>query len=240
MKRIFILICLVAFIGCQDNSEIEAKKFKTIMIKSVGNIEVLPDMATFSIELSCIDKSVKASKNCLIDKSNELNLKLQSYEISQDDILTTSVNMSKSYTWRNNSNVFEGYRSSTNVFVTVKNLDNLDEIYTELLDNRNLSLSGLNYSHSNLDDLKNQAYVDALKKSEILTDKLLKELPENKKEILKIGNIEISASLPTNEFNDQNANAIVEEVQSSRKQSISISKGTVNVFATLFVEYLIK
>lgn len=210
------------------------------MIKSLGEVESLPDMATFHINLNCLDRSIQASKNCLVEKSNELTSKLQSFGISKDDILTTSVEMNRSYAWRNNSSVFEGYRSSTAIFVTIKNIENLDEIYTELLENRNLDLGGLNYSHSQIDSLKNEAYVNALDKAGILTDKLLEKLPESRKEILKIGNVEISASMPEGKDSSLEVQYDREEGQAARNQSIAISKGTVKVIATLFVEYQIK
>jgi uncharacterized protein YggE len=209
------------------------------MIKSYGEVETLPNIATFHIDLNCLDKSIKTSKKCLVEKSNELHDKLQTFGIAKDDILTTSVDMNKSYTWRNNSSVFEGYRSSTTVFISVRNIDKLDEIYTELLENRNLDLGGLSYSHSEIDSLKNEAYVNALKKSGILSEKLLEQIPETKKEILKIGNIEITASLPeSNESKYEAENEM--PVVVSKNKSVAISKGTVKVTATLFVEYQIK
>jgi len=208
------------------------------MLRADGKVETLPDLATFSLNLNCLDKSVKASKKCLVTKSNDLNSKLSSFGIAQKDILTTSVEMTKSYTWRNNSNVFEGYLSTTTLFVTVRNIDKLDEIYTELLENRNLDLYGLSYSHSKLDSLKNEAYADALKKAGVLADRLLHEMDNSKKEILKIGNVEISSSVSgveTKAFAKQE-----ESDQESPQKSIAISKGTVEVYASLFIEYLVK
>ncbi len=226
-------------VGCQGNSPAERSKYKTLMIKSYGEIETLPDIATFYINLNCLEKSVKVSKKCLVDKSNELNGKLISFGIDQNDILTTAVNLNKNYKWVNNTQVFQGYNSSTRMFVTIRDIDKLDEIYTELFENRNLDLDGLSYSHSKIDSLKNEAYIDAYKKADILADKLLMELPESEKEVLKIGNVEISASVPeTLEMEQEVLNEV--RSQSAKNQSIAISKGTVIVNATLFVEYQIE
>ncbi|MCJ8167102.1 SIMPL domain-containing protein [Pontibacter sp. E15-1] len=239
MKTIFGILSFILLFGCQSNSHDERSKFKTIMIKSYGQIETLPDLATFYINLNCLENSVKLSKKCLVDKTNELNSKLISFGINKDDILTTSVNMNKSYTWAKNTRVFQGYNSSTMMFITIRDIDKLDEIYSELLENRNLDLGGLSYSHSKIDSLKNEAYVDALKKASVLADKLLIELPESKKEILKIGNVEISSSLPqTFESKDASYEEAVET--SAQNQSINISKGTVSINSTLYVEYQIK
>lgn len=209
------------------------------MLKSFGEVETLPNMATFYINLDCLDKSIKASKKCLVDKSNELHQKVQSFGIQEEDILTTSVTMDKSYRWTNSSRVFEGYRSSTTMFITVRDIDKLDDIYTELLGNRNLELGGLSYSHSQLDSLKNEAYVIALEKSGILSDKLLLQIPETKKEILKIGNIEITASSPNAIQAENDVEYEMTQSISVRNKSIAISKGTIKVTATLYVEYQI-
>ncbi len=236
MKTLFGILSVIILFSCQNNSPNERSKFKTIMIKSYGQIEILPDLATFSINLNCLDKSVKFSKKCLVDKSNELNSKLISFGIDQDDILTTAVNLNKNYTWVNNTRVFQGYNSSTRMIITIRDIDKLDEIYTELFENRNLELDGLSYTHSKIDSLKNEAYVDALKKANILADKLLMELPESEKEILKIGNVEISASMP--ETNELKSDAL--ESSTVQNQSIAISTGTVIVNSTLYVEYQIE
>lgn len=240
MKKIIGIVVVLIFISCNSNSKIESTNFKTLMIKSIGEVETLPDLATFHISLNCLKKSVKSSKQCLVDKSNELNSKLLSFGINQDDILTTSVDMNKSYRWSKNTRVFEGYKSSTKMFITIRDINNLDEIYTELLENRNLNIGGLSYSHSKLDSLKNEAYVRALKKSGVLADKLLIELPESKKEVLKIGNVEISALTPKKFESKYEVEYDMDVSFVSKNKSIAISKGTVIVNATLFVEYQIK
>lgn len=238
MKFLFTIFSILIFFSCENNGTADPGKFKTIMIKSVGEVETLPDMANFHINLNCLDTSIKASKNCLVEKSNELVSMLQSFGVEKEDILTTTVDMNRSYTYRNNTRVFEGYRSTTSVYITVKNIDDLDKIYTELLENRNLELGGLSYSHSKIDSLNNEAYVKALEKASVLTDKLLEKLPETEKEILKIGNIEISASMPE-AINLSYESDAVEQKQSANRSSIAINKGTVKVSATLFVEYQI-
>lgn len=234
--------CLFLLAGCQVQDSGAPAKYKTIMIKADGKVETLPDMATFRIRLDCMKKSTGEAKQCLVEKSQELNRKLLSFGIKQQDILTTSVEMNPVYNWVKNSRVFEGYSSSTTMIVTVKNLDKLDGLYTELIENRNLEIGGLAYSHSQLDSLKNEAYANALKKAGVLADKLLTELPEKKKEILKIGNVAIQASIPEARETKQESVFGFAEAQSASvaSNSVSISKGTVTVEAELFVEFQIK
>ena len=236
MKRLLILFSLFLAFNCQSQSATTDSKFKTIMLRASGEVETLPDRASFNINLSCLNKSIESAKSCLVEKSNALMKTLQSFGIDKDDILTTSVTLNKSYTWTNNTKVFEGYKSATSVYVTVKDLDKLDAIYTQLLGNENLDLGGLNFTHSKMDNLKNDAYVDALKKADQLADRLLENLSESKKEVLKIGNVMITASTPKQKL----AVADMAYERDSDTQPIAISKGTIKVTATLYVEYQIE
>lgn len=229
---------MVLMVSCHAQTN---PKFKTIMLRSTGEVETLPDMATFRVNLSCLKSSVKVAKKCLVDKSNALTERLLDLGIDKDDILTTSVTLNKSYTWQNNSRVFEGYKSATALRVKVKDIDALDEIYTDLLETRNLDLSGLAYSHTQIDSLKNSAYVDALKKANTLADQLLTELPEDQKEVLKIGNVRIAASSPVPQQPEQDMMLMSAASGARAKdESVSIHTGTIVITATLYVEYQIE
>jgi len=239
MKKILGFLAFTLLIGCQQPKTFKTQKFKTMMIRADGMVETKPDLASFSVDLNCLKKSVKSSTACLVEKSNTLNDKLLSFGIDQDDILTTSVNRNKSYAWIKNKSVFQGYNSSTILHVTVRDINKLDDIYTELLENQNLNLGYLRYSHSMVDSLSNKAYVKALKNANNLAQKLLAELPEDEKEILKIGNVKITSSTPQ-DLNKYEDDMVIKEVVGNKNKSISISKGTVVVNATLFVEFQIK
>ena len=247
MKHLPIAMVLlsVAFTACQQGAPLERAKFKTIMIKSQGEVEAQPDMATFMVNLNCLNPQISKSKECLIEKSNSLKERIMSFAVPEEDIVTNTVNMHKSYTWQRNSRVFEGYRSTTNLIVSVKNLEKLDLLYTELLGDKDLELGGLSYDHSQFDSLKNEAYFSALKKGNVLAKKLVKELPEDELEILKIGNVEITASLPQAGAYDE-MDAMVEQemampavVSNQSRKTVAINKGLIQVQATLFIEYQI-
>ncbi len=239
MKFLALACFGLMIIACQPQSDAPCSKYKTMMIRAQGEVETLPDEASFQLSLNCLDKSIKRSKQCLVDKSNELTDRLKELGIDGEDILTTAVNLNKSYTWSRNSRIFEGYRSTTTMYVTVKNLDKLDEIYTELLENRNLELGGLSYTHTKMDSLQNEAYLKALQNAQGLADKLLGGLPEKESEVLKIGNVEISSSVPQPERPSDEMEVMQETKMAVRKQSVAINKGTVLVNATLYVEFQI-
>jgi uncharacterized protein len=240
MRRVFYLLIILTVVACQRYDETTGHRQKTMMIKASGELEALPDMASFMIRLECLDKSIQTSKECLVKKSNELNKKLLDFGVAQEDILTASIDMMKSYNWGKNGRIFNGYSSSTTVYITVKNMDKLDEIYTELIENQNLEIGGLSYSHSRFDSLKNEAYLNALKNANVLADKLTAEFPDSEKEILKLGNVEISSTMPSSPAMRYEVAEQMSAGNADGRGSINISRGTVKVNAILYVEYGIK
>lgn len=236
MKIILSAVVLAVLTSCQVNQGMNDTKTKTILLESTGKVETMPNEATFQVNLSCLKPTVKEAKECLVAQSNALMNQLLSHGIKQSDIQTTSVDLQKSYTWTQNSRVFEGYRSSTSVQVKMRDLDKLDIVYTELLENENLEMGGLSYSHSAIDSLKNDAYINALKKADALADKLLQELPENHREVLKVSNVQFNT---TNPIQYKGTRALM-EASADGGGSVAISKGMIEIEATLFVEYTIK
>ena len=240
MKRFFVII-FIALTGAGMLCATEPNTNKTIKIHSVGEVEVIPDMATFNIDLNCLDVNLANSKKCLVEKSASLIKKLQSFGIASKDIMTTSVNMQKSYTWQNNKRVFEGYKSSTSIFVTVRDINKLEAVYSDLLENKNTEIGGLNYTHSKIDSLKNEAYLNALSKANDIVDKLLTRLPEKNKEIIRILNGEYSSpAIPQYRSYNELGRAKAEMSSMDESSVVSINKGTLKIQADLYIEYSIK
>ena len=235
MKPLLLLSSFLLLVSCRTNTAVQPP-YKSMMIKSVGEVEVQPDMASFYVNLSCIDKSIEQSKQCLVSQSKNLHSKLIGFGIEEKDLQTGSVTMNKSYIWNNGTRIFEGYRSTTQVFVTIRNIDKLDDVYTSLLGDELLELAALNYSHSKMDSLKNEAYINALDKSMATVDKLLENLPESKKEVMNIGNVEINTQAPELKYRFGNA----DRMEVDANQTVAISPGIIRINATLFVEYRIR
>ena len=232
------MVSLFALMACEKQNP-EIAPYKTLMVKASGQDEFVPDMARFQVMLECLKNSPAYSKECLVEKSNELEAKLKDFGIAAEDILTTNVNLEKQYTWRSNSRVFEGYKATSTIIVTVRNLDAMDKIYTDLLDDQNTNLYGLSYEHSKIDSLKNEVYLKALENANSLADKLISKLPEEKLEILQIGNVELTRSSQQFKLSGRSSNVMDAVEVQEESASISFNRGTIPVRVNIFVEYRI-
>lgn len=241
MKNNIIAIVILNLFLVQYAFGQQTSRLKTMMLHTAGKVEVAPDMAHFSIHLECLDKSVLESKNCLTEKSNSLHKKLLKLGLKKKNLMTTAVTMNKSFRYENGKRLFEGYKSGTSVKVTVRNLDLLEDIYSALLENENLSIGGLSYSHSKMEALQNKAYIKALRNANNLAEALLSELPETQKEIVKLGNVSFKSSTPQQrQYQNESALIMADSDVMMAKQNVAVSTGLITVFASLQVEFEIR
>ncbi|PHN07670.1 SIMPL domain-containing protein [Flavilitoribacter nigricans] len=239
-EAIFLLITASLFLfSCSRPAAATDKPgANTMLIKATGEIEAVPDMATFSIDLTCQRRNAKDAKVCLLEQSDDLTTTLLSLGIERADLQTTVISMHKNYNWTKSTRVFAGYNGTTSMIVTVRNIDLLDTLYTELLDNRDLQIGYITYAHSDMDSLRALAYLEALQQADVLSQKLLQELSLEQKKIRNIANVDISARTAA----VRNASELVEEAQATsnvQDQSMTVHSGLIKIRAQLFVDYWI-
>lgn len=121
---------------------------------------------------------------------NQLFELLNKYKISNEDFHSSRINLEKEYVWRKNSQVFTGYRSSGTIDILFKDLENMSKVLTKTMLMRNVGVSNLNYSHSNIDALVINAYLEALDNSKKLASKIKNKLQARSVEILEVSNID--------------------------------------------------
>ncbi len=232
MRIILLAISMIVLSGCYQEG-----RSKTIVLKANGSVQVKPDEASASINIKCINKNIDVANECLVKESANLKTILVGLGIEEKDILTTQVNLNKSFVWRNNSNVFDGYNASTAVNVTLRDLAIISSFYTELLTHEKFIISSLTYHHSDYEELKKQAYLNALDNSNDLAKDILAKLPEASKEIIQVSNVEIKAN--NRPSSERKALQFSEVSNDSSNAGISVTVGNMVIEQTLFVEYRI-
>jgi len=228
MNRLILILSVLIMTGCGSKND-----YKSLILKTDAFVEAEPDEAVITIQVSCVDKKIESAKKCLIEKTEKLNSDLSSFGILPEDILTTGVTLTKDYIWTDNSNVFNGYNASTSLNVRVHDLKILDGLYTELLSNEQLTLGSLTYYHSKIDSLNGVACLKALEKASLIADKILTQLPEKNKTIIKVSNIEI----PENDDTPRLQYKALEVAAASDQSSIIVNTVKIRVEQQLFVEF---
>ncbi len=239
MKQFKILSPLFLFglMSCQVTSTDTPpqERYKTILIAADGVVDIEPNMASFSVGISSEKKKMADSRQLLAERQKVLLGILEEFGIADSDIQTGYISFRKNYKWVNNSKIFIGYISSLSTSITLKDISKIDDLYARLFEVEYLNPSSISFSHSDMESIREEAYQAALKNANSTVDKIMEELDESEKEILRIGN----AGLPQMGgvgFAIEQKNELRGNV---RKSKIQISNGTLQVSKNLSVEYKI-
>lgn len=241
--KILSFILVFGLLSCQPQTSgtKNSERYKTILIAASGEIELAPNMASFSVDISCEKKKMSDSRQGLAERQKVLLDILKEFEIEDSNIQTGYINFRKNYKWVNSSNVFIGYLSSISTNVTLKDISKIDDLYSRIMEEEVLDPRTINFSHTNLDSIGKVAYQIALENANSTVDQIMEKMDEDEKQILRIGNI----GLPQI---GQDENTIVglsgelarREYKYKDFDKIQISKGSIQISKNLTVEYKIK
>lgn len=235
MKKFIYIIMALSLIGC-DNSD--HKKSILLNISATGEIEIIPDIASITINVSCLSKNLVKSNNCTKNRIDKLFTLLEQHKTLKKDYHSSRVNLEKEYVWRKNSNIFAGYKSSSTVNILFRDLESMSKVLTKTMLMKNINVSNLNYSHSNIDLLANDAYLAAIKNSKTLVNKIKDNLNGQSVEILEISNSSNAFSGIESKGYEANNKGIM-----ARKREIStiqINPGSLKLSKNIYVLYRMK
>ncbi|MDH5784076.1 MAG: SIMPL domain-containing protein [Chromatiales bacterium] len=185
MKRLACLLLTVTLLGCQGE---EPSDFLLLNLASNGEVKLIPDMASMSATISCTDKVIERSADCTKRAITNLFQLLDKHGIKKEDYHSTRINLEKEHTWRNNSHIFVGYKSSSTISMVFRDLDAMSQVITAALTMKSVELSGLNYSHSQIDEMSQQAYLNALDTSRELAEKMQEKLGGKSLVVMEVNN----------------------------------------------------
>lgn len=187
MKKIVYIIIVFTLYGC---NQLDSKKPVYLNIQASGEVEVIPDIASITINVSCTNKDLYKSNDCTKKSITELFELFNKHKILKKDYHSSRINLEKEYIWKKNSQVFHGYTSSSTINVLFKDLESMSKVLTRTMLMKNIGVSNLSYSHSRIDKLANDAYLKALNNSQILASEIKNKIKGQSIEILEISNID--------------------------------------------------
>ena len=234
---LIVLLLISSLAACEDTEKpIAPRELTVLRLQAQGKVEAVPDRASFQLQLSCRRSSSTSARNCLIDESRQLSDYFTAAGIAEQDLLTTNVTLAPEYDWTKDGRRFLGYRAATTMQVTLRRLELLDTLYTELLDKRKLELYGLNYEHSAVDSLQAIAYQRALVQAEYLADQLTLNRTGVKRRVLAVSNVRNAHHLGQPSYSDAVATV---EAQALRDESttLAVHSGLIRLAVDLYVDF---
>nr|PZN71364.1 MAG: hypothetical protein DIU55_09070 [Bacillota bacterium] len=157
--------------AAEDNS------VRTISVVGRGQLEVKPDTAVITVGVSEVRPTPIEAYNALSERINAVSQALMAKGVKEDDIQTSTFQLSPEYNWtQERGQELVGYRATNTLSITTQNLDKVAELIQVAVQAGANDLRGINFSVKNSDKLLEQALkravADAKAKAELVAGEL--------------------------------------------------------------------
>ncbi len=168
-KRIAVAALLVAITllasSCMTNKDL----VRTIEVSATGEVTLVPDIASFSIQVSELGKTTSDAQHFANEKMAQLLAIMRGNGIEEKDIRTTMLNLRPSYQWIEGKQYLEGQIASQTLSVTLRKLENLGALIDQLGEVSGIYLNSVTLDKedksSGLEEARQQAVQKALAKA---------------------------------------------------------------------------
>lgn len=167
----------------------------TISVTGTADVSSVPDVATFSFTVKETSKDAKTAQDTINEKISNILEGLEDLDVDEKDIKTESYRINPKYEWvkvektreialdgtayypnQNNKRVQVGFDVQQNVRVKLRDLEKVSDALTLFAGNAVENLNGPNFEIDDLDNLKEEARLEAIKKAKAKAKRLAKDL----------------------------------------------------------------
>lgn len=168
----------------------------TISVTGTAEVSSTPDIATFSFTVKETAKEAKEAQDTINEKISKILDGLDELDVDEKDIKTESYTIYPKYEWvkvtndgpktalggemyypgNNNKRVQVGFDVQQNVRVKLRNLEKVSEALTLFAENGVENLHGPNFEIDDLDGIKEEVRLEAIKEAKAKAKRLAKDL----------------------------------------------------------------
>jgi uncharacterized protein YggE len=174
MKKSLVIVILLLMSGM---SVLAQDKLSTITVNGTAEVFVVPDIITFSLGVTTLDKDLPTAKRQndeIISKVLNLTKK---YSVSPQDVQTDLISVQKEYEYVKDKDnklldedgdeigkkVFKGFQISQTITIKLKDLAKFEEFFSEVLNSGITRVNSVKFETSKLREFKDKARTLAMK-----------------------------------------------------------------------------
>lgn len=168
LAAIFVFVyLLLRFIPGIPVTSVVTQKQDLFTVNGEGKVTVIPDTAIVNLGISSTKITVKAAQTEANTVIKNITLTLKSLQIADSDIKTSNYSIYPQYDFTNGQNHVTGYQVNANLSITVRNIDQVNQVVDQSTSQGANSISGiqLTVDDTRLRDLANQARQIAVKEA---------------------------------------------------------------------------
>ena len=173
MKKLLAAMAALTLVltlgGCSSAPEemavrLEEGEGNTISVTGSAGIEVKPDMARVTVGVVTTGATSEAARQANAQAMAATQAALAELGVAEEDMKTSDISLRPTYVYSNNysEGTINGYRMSTDLVVTVRDLEKIGEVLDAAIGAGSNTMDSLDFLVSNQDELYNAALADAV------------------------------------------------------------------------------
>lgn len=206
---------------------------RTISVTGFATKTVKAEYAVINTEIKVVSKSVEESYQSVTTLLSELATKLQTMNITKEELTVSIITQGSEYEWVNNSRTMSGYFSACSLQIKVNTIDNMYRIHEALAKYPNISIGLTEYGRKDESLLRTETLQEALLASQIKARALTETLGGKLGPVLNIretGAVIVPTDRPSVQLSERTA-AAPDEVSTT---------GSVTITGNISVDYEIR
>lgn len=169
MKKMIFLLFVILSAGINAQN---IQKF--INVNGSARLDVNADQINISVHIKTVDNSISESKKKNDDSVDKLISILNEFEVEKQDVDISPISLGKNYEYKQGERVQNGFYTSVNVSVLLKDLSKYYELIDNLSSNEAFETTNSNYSVSDFENYVKSAYkkslIAAKEKAELMAE----------------------------------------------------------------------
>lgn len=208
----------------------------SVIVRGTAAATVSPDRAELTLELAHVASDAAAALANVAERSQKLVAMLTSHDITRSDWATEGVHVGEEHEWKNNRHVLVGYRASTAVAVTIRNLDKVGELINESVTLAKASVRHLTFHV----DRENPAHTRLM--AAAARDAKARAFAYTEALGLRLGEVELISETPISagpEPGPRFAMAMADSMDLSAAPPMEVSAGLIELTASVHIRFAV-
>lgn len=158
---VFLMLLFIMYLIVFKNAD-GVSNAGHISVSGSATINVAPDVANVSFELSTREKTAQAAKEANDAMLKSLNEVLKKYEIKETELSMNYINIRPYYEYRSNTNELAGYVAQKTITIKIKEIEKYNSFVDDLLKVGISNINSVDFAVEDIKTVRNQARVKAV------------------------------------------------------------------------------
>jgi len=181
------IIALLACTHLASPAQADDKELRTVAVSGTAKTKIAPDMVIWNVSVNATHKKLAKAKKQSDTQVQAVLKAARQFKIKDKDMQTGHLNIRKVYEHRKygDRGSFKHYAIVRSVTLIQRNVKQFDQLFTQLIQNNDIEV---NYSLalSNLEEVRANTRLKAVKAAQNKADAMAKELGEKLGWVLKV------------------------------------------------------